>query len=87
MKVFLTPSGQSICKVVNKLFKIFLYEVYDVWAITSPINPTSGAPLTPTRYQVASWVVQAWNWITEELCAKAWTSCVYKEKKELEGDK
>ena len=39
------------------------------------------------RHQVASWVVQAWDRITEDLWVKAWTSCGYKTNKYLECDK
>ena len=33
------------------------------------------------------WVVQAWDRIPEELCAKAWTDYGYNTNKDLEGDK
>ena len=87
MKFGLTPAVQTLSKVVNKLFNIFFREVYDLWALNYPINPTSGAPLQPTRRQVAIWVVQEWDRITEELWVKAWTSCGYKTNKYLECDK
>ena len=87
MKGGLTPSGQPLDKVVNKVSKSFLYEVYDVWSLTDPINPTRGAPLPHTRQKVMSWVVQAWDRINEEICTKAWTDCGYNINKELEGDK
>ena len=45
MKGDLTPVGQSLDKVANKVFKSFLCEVYDLWALTAPINPTIGATL------------------------------------------
>ena len=76
MKGVLNPAGQPLGKVVNKLFKRFLREIFGVWEFTYPINPTSGDPLPTSRHQVASWVVQAWDRIPEELCTKAWTDCV-----------
>ena len=48
MKFGLTPAVQTLSNVVNKLFKSFLCEVYDLWSLNYPINPTSGAPLQPT---------------------------------------
>ena len=58
----------------------------DLWALTAPINPETEAPLPPTRQQMASWVVEAWDKITEELCAKAWVACGYKTQDQLDGD-
>ena len=75
MKCGLTPVGQPLDNFVNKLFNIFLCDFYDVWALTYPINPTTGSPLPTTRQQVASWFVQAWDRIPEELCEKYWASC------------
>ena len=81
MKDVPTPLGQRLDKVTNKIFKFFLCEVYDVWELTSRVNTITGAPLSPTFQQVASWVVQAWDRITEELYANSWTACEYKTKK------
>eukprot|EP00956_Cyclotella_meneghiniana_P025148 scaffold51757_cov42-Cyclotella_meneghiniana.AAC.21 len=36
---------------------------------------------------MASWVIQAWDQVPEEHCAKAWTACGYKTKDQLCGDK
>ena len=83
----LTPVAQPLDKVVNKVFKSFLRDIYDHWSLTAPINPTTGAPLPPSRQQMASWVVQAWDKVPKELCAKAWTACGYKTKDQLCGDK
>ena len=71
LKGGLNPIEQLLDKVVNKVFNRFIHEFYDVWALIDPINPTSGAPLPSTCQKVASWVVQAWDRITEELCAKS----------------
>ena len=81
MKGGLAPSGKPLNKVVNNVFKSFHCEVYDVWALTSPINPTTVAPLPHTCQKVASWFVQAWDRITEEICTNAWNSCGYKKNK------
>lgn len=87
MKGGLTPVAQPLDRVVNKVFKGYLRDIYDHYALSAPVNPTSGAPVPPTRQQMASWVVQAWDQIPEELCAKAWLACDYKTKDELSGDK
>ena len=87
MKGGLTPAAQPLDKVVNKVFKSFLRDIYDHWSLTAPVHPTSGAPLPPSRQQMASWVILAWDKVPEELCAKAWTACGYKTKDQLCGDK
>ena len=87
MKGGLTPVAQPLDKVVNKVFKGYLRDIYDQWSLTAPVNATTGAPMPPSRQQMASWVVEAWEKIPEELCAKAWTACGYKTKDQLCGDK
>ena len=82
----LTPVAQPLDKLVNKVFKGYLRELYDIYAITAPINPTTGAPYPPSRQLIASWIVEAWERVPEELCAKVWIACGYKTRKELEGD-
>ena len=81
MKCGLTSVRQPLDKVVNKGINRFIHDVYDVWALTVPLNPTTGASLTPTRQQVTSWVVQTWDRIPGEICAKSWTECGYKKNK------
>ena len=87
MKGGLTPVGQPLDKVVNKVFKGYLRDIYDHWSLTAPINMETEAPVPPTRQQMASWVVEAWEKIPEELCAKAWVACGYKPKDQLGGDR
>jgi hypothetical protein len=81
----ITPVSQTLDKVCNKLFKGFYCDLYDLWSLTAPVTD-SGAPKPPTRQQLVSWVVEAWEKVPEEMCAKAWTACGYKTKQELAGD-
>ena len=73
--------------MVNKVFKGYNREFYDTWALTATINEDTEAHLPPSRQLCASWVIDAWDNVPEELCAKAWTRCGYKTKKELAADK
>ena len=86
MKGVITLVGQPLDKVVNKVLKGYLCDIYDMWELNSPIIKATGAPRPPTRKKCATWVVEAWENVSEELCAKAWTACGYKMKKELASD-
>ena len=66
---------------------IHVRHFYDQWSLTAPVNPETGAPLPPSRQQMASWVVEAWDKISIELCANAWVACGYKTADQLGGDK
>ena len=86
MKGGLTPVGQPLDKVNNKVFKGYLCDIYHIQELTYPINTATGSPHPPTRQKCATWVVEAWENVSEELCAKAWTACGYKMKNELASD-
>jgi len=62
------------------VFKENLRNLYDSWLLTAPVDEKTGAPIPPSHQQSTTWVVQAWDEISEELCAKAWTACEYKTK-------
>ena len=81
IKGVLTPVAQPLDKLVNKVFKGYLRELYDIYALTAPVNQKTGSPYAPSRQLITSWIVQAWDRVPEELCAKAWTACGYKTKK------
>ena len=67
---------------------IHVRHFYDQWSLTAPVNPETGAPLPPSRQQMVSWVVEAWDSkISIELCANAWVACGYKTADQLGGDK
>ena len=42
MKGRLTPFGQPLEKVVNKVFKGYLRDLYDIRSLTAPVNPRTG---------------------------------------------
>ena len=43
----LTPVGKPLDKVVNKVFKDYIRDIYDLWALTYPINTEIGASHSP----------------------------------------
>ena len=52
MKGGLTPEAQPPDRVVAKVFKDVLRELYDRYTLTAPVNPTTGAPHAPSRQQI-----------------------------------
>ena len=71
----ITPVGQPLDKLVNKVFKGYFHDIFDKWSLTAPINAKNGIPKTPSRQLLATWVVEAWDKIPEQLCKKAWEVC------------
>ena len=80
MKDRLIPVGQTLDKVVNKVFEGYFRDIYDMWALTSSINTAL------TSHQCEIWVVEAWEKVLEGICARAWTAYCYKTKNELASD-
>ena len=74
----ITPVGQPLDKLVNKVFKGYFRELFDQWSLTAPINAKTGSPKAPSRQLLAQWVVQAWDRVPEALCRKAWVVCGYR---------
>ena len=74
----ITPVGQPLDKLVNKVFKGYFHDIFDKWSLTAPINAKNGIPKTPSRQLLATWVVEAWDKVPETLCKKAWEVCGYK---------
>ena len=73
----LTPEVQPLDKATNKVFKVYLHNLYDLYYFTSPLNYKTVAPIAPTRQILFTWVVEAWESFPEELVRKSWTACVY----------
>ena len=56
----LTPVAQPLNKVINKVFKAYLRDLYDLYILTAPIM-SIGSPKAPSRQLLATWVVEAWG--------------------------
>ena len=70
----LTRVGQYHEKMINKVFKGFPRDLYNHYMITVKFIP-SGNPEPPTRHILVTWVVKAWDMVSEELVRKYSTSC------------
>lgn len=79
----LTPCAQPLDKVINKVFKGYFRDMYDEYILSAPVHPERGTPLPPSRQQLATWVVEAWDKIPEEMVRKSWTACGYQPEGQL----
>ena len=68
--------------IIGKVFKGFYRDLYDDYMLTAPTNE-KGHPLIPSRQLCATWVVQAWEKVPEELICKAWDLANYKTVEEI----
>ena len=78
----LTPCGQPLDKVIKKVFKGYFRDLYDAYILSAPLTE-KGTPLAPSRQQLATWVVEAWDKIPEEMVRKSWTACGYTPEGEI----
>ena len=53
----LTPEGQPLDKAINKGFKGYFRDLYDLYSLTAPLNTKIGAPIEPTRHILSTWIV------------------------------
>ena len=56
----LTPEGQPLDKPINKVFKGYLRNIYDLYYITDPLNYKTRAPIATTRQLLSTWIVEDW---------------------------
>ena len=75
MKGVMAPIGQPLYRLVNKVFKGYLRELYGIFVLTAPFNPAIGAPCPPSRQKIPTWIVEACYQVPEEIFSKAWTEC------------
>ena len=78
----ITPKAQPIDAFIGKVFKGNYRDLYDNYMLSAPLNER-GQPIAPTRQMCATWVVQAWSDIPEELIRKSWEVCGYKSISDL----
>ena len=74
----LTPGGQPLERLINKLCQGYLRELYDIFSLTTTFNPATGAPCPLSHQKISTCIVEAWDQVSEELCDKACTGCGYK---------
>ena len=55
----LTPQGKPLDKAINKVFKGYLRDLYDLYYLTAPLNYKTGAPIALTRQIISTWIVEA----------------------------
>lgn len=75
----ITPKGQPLDVLVNRAFKSFYRDEYDMYLLTAPVNPKTGNPLPPPRQLIAQWVVKAFNKVPEELVYRSFLAAGYRD--------
>jgi hypothetical protein len=82
----ITPKGQPLDKLVNKIFKGYFRDEYDSYILAAPINETTGHPKPPSRQLLAQWIVHSWEKIPEQLVKRSWEMCGYKSYESCQAD-
>ncbi|GFH50734.1 hypothetical protein CTEN210_07210 [Chaetoceros tenuissimus] len=80
----ITPKRQPVDVYVGKVFKGLFRKRYDNYMLHAP-EDEKGHPRPPSGQQVATWVVEAWEEIPEELLQKAWVTAGYKTMEEVKN--
>ena len=73
----LTSEGQPLYKAINKVFKGYFCDLYNLYSLADPLNSKTGAPIAPTGQLLSTWIVESWEKVLEELVRKSRTACVY----------
>ena len=81
----ITPKAQPLDVLVNKVFKGYFRDSFQQWSLTAPTND-KGHPKAPSRQLLATWAVEAWEKVPEELVQKSWTVCQYKSVEEIANE-
>ena len=66
----ITPKAQPIDAFLGKVFKGLYRYYYYYYMLYAPSN-NRGQPVTRTHQLCATWVVKAWNKVSEELVRKS----------------
>ena len=66
----LTPKAQLLDLLVNRLFKDYLHEMYDLWALQQPLDHR-GRIKPPSRQQLSFWVKEAWERVPKAVIVRS----------------
>ena len=56
----LTPEVQPLYKAINKVFKGYFCNLYDLYYLAATFNFKTGAPISPTRQLLSNFILGAW---------------------------
>ena len=63
----ITPKVQPLNLSPIKVMKGHYSDLHDIRMLTAPTNPRTRHPLIPSRQLCATWVVEAWDKVSESL--------------------
>ena len=79
-----TPLVQPLDVILNKIYKGYYRELYDLYMLNAPLND-KGHPISPSRQLCAQWAVKAWDRMPTELVVEAWKLCGCKSMEEIKS--